>query len=129
MIDDEKTIVDVMREMLEPEGFSVVGYTDPATALEDLEKGAKSDAVLTDIGMPGMDGYELYSRLKKKRPGLPVVFMTGFGYDLRHCIVRARMKGLTHCLYKPFKAQKLIDTLNEVTLANKAGNSSGKDLK
>ena len=37
MIDDEKTIVDVMREMLEPEGFSVVGYTDPATALEDLE--------------------------------------------------------------------------------------------
>ena len=66
------------------------------------------DLVLSDIRMPGHNGYELFNAIKASTPGCPVIFMTGFGYDPNHCIIRANAEGLAAVLYKPFKVDQLL---------------------
>jgi CheY-like chemotaxis protein len=56
--------------------------------------------VLSDVVMPRMDGYQLYSTLKEKWPDLPVIMMTAFHYDRDHVIKRSRMKGLKGVIFK-----------------------------
>ena len=56
-------------------------------------------------------GYECFRALREHAPGLPVIFMTGFGYDPGHSIVRARREGLHGVLYKPFRPDQLLGEL------------------
>jgi CheY-like chemotaxis protein len=69
------------------------------------------DAVLADIRLPDMNGYEMYQHLRKAQPQARVILMTAFGYDPAHCIVKARQEGLRFVLYKPFRIDQLLDTL------------------
>ncbi|HOW19503.1 MAG TPA: response regulator, partial [Phycisphaerae bacterium] len=66
------------------------------------------DLVLSDIKMPGKSGYEVFAAAKKARPDCPVIFMTGFGYDPNHSIIRARQEGLSAVLFKPFKVDEFL---------------------
>ena len=66
------------------------------------------DMVISDIRMPGNNGYEIFKAVKEVRPGCPVMFMTGFGYDPSHSIIRATPEGLAAVLYKPFKVDELL---------------------
>ena len=52
------------------------------------------DLVISDIRMPGSNGYDIFKAVKEIRPGCPVMFMTGFGYDPSHSIIRATPEGL-----------------------------------
>ncbi|MGC1276339.1 MAG: response regulator [Planctomycetaceae bacterium] len=72
------------------------------------------DAVLVDIRLPDMNGYECFAKLREIHEHLEVILMTGFGYDPAHCIVKARQQGLKAVLYKPFRLDQL---LNEVEKA------------
>ncbi|QDT15441.1 response regulator [Alienimonas californiensis] len=56
-------------------------------------------------------GYDCFRALREHAPGLPVIFMTGFGYDPGHSIVRARREGLHGVLYKPFRPDQLMSEL------------------
>jgi len=69
------------------------------------------DAVITDIRLPDMTGFECFRQLREIHPHLQVILMTGFGYDPEHNIVKSRELGLTSVLYKPFRLDQL---LNEV---------------
>jgi CheY-like chemotaxis protein/putative methionine-R-sulfoxide reductase with GAF domain len=69
------------------------------------------DAVLTDIRLPDMSGYDIYCQLKAAQPRARVILMTGFGYDPGHSIVKCRQEGLRHILYKPFRVDQLLDAL------------------
>jgi two-component system, sensor histidine kinase SagS len=71
------------------------------------------DAVLADIRLPDMSGYECFCRILDLRANVPVIFMTGFGYDPGHSIVKARQRGLQGVLYKPFRAHQLLDELEK----------------
>jgi CheY-like chemotaxis protein/GAF domain-containing protein len=68
---------------------------------------------LADIRLPDLDGYETYRRLREVQPGLPVILMTGFGYDPKHSIVKARQEGLQTVLYKPFRTDRLIEAVEQ----------------
>jgi CheY-like chemotaxis protein len=67
------------------------------------------DLVLADIKMPKQNGYEVFAKARDRRPNRPVILMTGFGYDPNHSIVRARREGLSAVLFKPFKADQLLE--------------------
>jgi PAS domain S-box-containing protein len=77
-IDDEAAIVQVMTRLLELRGYAVSGFTEPARALQDFEADPQRyDAVVTDVLMPGLSGFDLARRLLSVRPGLPIVVTSG----------------------------------------------------
>lgn len=69
------------------------------------------DAILADIRLPDLAGYEAYQKLRKAQPQARVILMTAYGYDPTHSIVKARQDGLRHVLFKPFRIHQLIDAL------------------
>jgi DNA-binding NtrC family response regulator len=75
------------------------------------------DLLLTDIAMPDMDAYELYSRSKELNENLPIIMMTGFGYDPNHAVVKARKDGLQNIVFKPFDTEVLAALIQRLTSA------------
>ncbi len=66
------------------------------------------DAVLADIRLPDMTGFDCFYQLRQINEHLAVILMTGFGYDPAHSIVKARQHGLKSVLYKPFRLEQLL---------------------
>jgi len=71
------------------------------------------DIVLADIRLPDMNGFECFQKLRELHEHLPVILMTGFGYDPTHSIVNARQHGLKSVLYKPFRLDQLISEVEK----------------
>jgi CheY-like chemotaxis protein len=69
------------------------------------------DAILADIRLPDMTGYDVYRRLREAQPQARVILMTGYGYDPSHALVKARQDGLRFVLFKPFRIDQLRDAL------------------
>ncbi len=114
IVDDEEELVYNLKlelEALRPD-WDVMGFSSGLLAIQEIMKGTV-DLVLTDIAMPDMDGYELYWRVKDYDSTLPVIMMTGFGYDPNHVLVRAKVDGLQDILYKPFDIERLVDLIDQ----------------
>lgn len=77
------------------------------------------DAVLADIRLPDMSGYDFLVKLKELMEHVPLVLMTGFGYDPGHSIVKARQAGLqaNAVLFKPFRLDQLLTRVEETIRA------------
>jgi two-component system, sensor histidine kinase SagS len=69
------------------------------------------DAMLADIRLPDLSGYDVFRALRQAQPSANVILMTGYGYDATHSIVKARQEGLRHVLYKPFRVDQLLNAL------------------
>lgn len=76
-----------------------------------MAKLASYDAMLADIRLPDLTGYEMYVALRNAQPNSRVILMTGFGYDPHHSLVKARQEGLRFVLYKPFRVEQLVGAL------------------
>jgi CheY-like chemotaxis protein/PAS domain-containing protein len=76
-----------------------------------LARGEHYDAIISDIRLPDMSGFDLMQQLKEMMGQAPMALMTGFGYDPGHSIVRARQAGLKAVLYKPFRLDQLLETV------------------
>jgi CheY-like chemotaxis protein/PAS domain-containing protein len=69
------------------------------------------DAILVDIRLPDLNGYDAYRQLRDAQPQARMVLLSCFGYDAGHSIVKARQDGLRFVLYKPFRVEQLVDAL------------------
>jgi CheY-like chemotaxis protein len=107
VIDDEEIIRMTVHDVLVKYGCAVDAARDGNAALA-LVRQRPYDLVVSDIRLPGSNGYEVFKAVKEARPGCPVMFMTGFGYDPTHSIIRATPEGLAAVLYKPFKVDELL---------------------
>ncbi|MBA2627201.1 MAG: response regulator [Gemmatimonadales bacterium] len=110
VVDDDPGARTVAVRMLADAGFDVIEATDGANALEQLAGEHRVDAVLTDINMPNLDGWELGRRLRTSQPELPVVYMSGDvaldrDFDLEQS---------PSCLGKPFDSGALVEILSLV---------------
>jgi DNA-binding NtrC family response regulator len=72
------------------------------------------DVFLADIRLPDLNGYDLFKKIRQINPHLPIILMSGFGYDPGHCLVKARQEGLRGVLYKPFRVDQLLDVLEKL---------------
>ena len=77
------------------------------------------DVIISDIRLPDMSGYQLLLRLQEILEHVPLVLMTGFGYDPGHSIVKARQAGIDLVLFKPFRVDQLLDTVERALSAPK----------
>ena len=84
VVEDEPALRAGIRRLLQEEGFNVVEAENGATALHLLEgnESPRIELVLTDLRMPVMDGRQLASALARRRPSLPIIFMSGFTAQL-----------------------------------------------
>jgi len=112
--DDEHNIRRLIGDYLSMKGGIVSVFENGKLAIEALAADpGKFDFVISDIHMPDSTGYEVFAAARIYCPGVPVVLMTGFGYDPHHSIVRAHEDGLQGVLFKPFQLQKLIETVRK----------------
>ena len=74
------------------------------------------DVVISDIRLPDINGYELMLKLQDVMDPLPLILMTGFGYDPGHTIVNARKAGLPGwaVLYMPFRLDQLLSAVEKI---------------
>ncbi len=111
VVDDDLGICRSLREILESDGCRVEVAGDGVAALAALAR-LSFDVVLTDVVMPVMDGYELYTAIRERYPNLPVLMMTAFHYDKDHIIKRSRLAGLETVIFKkPVDPDRLRRTL------------------
>lgn len=122
--DDEPNIRKTLTDMLRKYGCVVSVCKDGYEACSELESEDNDfDLIISDIKMPYRNGYEIFAAAQRYASGTPVVLMTGFGYDPHHSIVRASQEGLSAVLFKPFKAEQLLEELHK---AIETGSSAGR---
>jgi CheY-like chemotaxis protein len=105
--DDEPNIRNTISDVLRKYHVNVTIAANGAEAIERIAAN-QYDLIISDIKMPDKTGYDVFAAARKKSVGLPVILMTGFGYDPNHCIVRASQEGLQTVLFKPFRVDQLL---------------------
>ena len=104
VVEDERIVRDVQRDALENDGCAVIAAASALEALAAAGASTRSiDVLVTDLSLPGLRGCELAARMVAERPGLGVVFTSGFPDDDR---LGDRFPGSTY-LQKPFTLQEL----------------------
>jgi DNA-binding NtrC family response regulator len=79
VVDDESDIVKVVVKGLQKNGFNATGFTDPSSGLRHLRQHSKEYcAVLSDIRMPGLSGFQMAREIKNINPELKIVLMSAF---------------------------------------------------
>lgn len=105
VIDDEQGMRQVTAKILSQQGYNVFQAEDGATAVQLL--GTETfDLVMLDIRLPDMDGVEILAHIKKTRPDLPVIMLSGFG-DVETAVGLVR-QGAFDYISKPYKVDKLL---------------------
>jgi PAS domain S-box-containing protein len=119
VLDDDVSVVTSLADVLRAERCVVHVATVPSAAFGIL-RNMKVDAVISDVVMPEMDGYEFYLRIKEEMPDLPVILMTAYYYDKDHIIKRSRLEGLEGAIFKkpvnPAKLRNLLTNARKKTL-------------
>jgi CheY-like chemotaxis protein len=111
VVEDEDVVREQAGKVLAALGCSVTAVGTGQEAIEALQAAQgydRFDLVLSDIRLPDRNGYEVFTAAKRTQREVPVILMTGFGYDPHHSIVRASQEGLQCVLFKPFQADQLL---------------------
>lgn len=81
LVEDEHVLRSLAREVLEEAGYTVDDHSEAAAALLSLRDSLAPDILVTDIGLPGMDGRQLAQSAREALPDLPVLFITGYAWE------------------------------------------------
>jgi DNA-binding NtrC family response regulator len=114
VLDDDPALVDITTQMLQKAGYDALGTDSPHEALERVKTG-KSRAVLSDIQMPEMDGFEFLEKALRLDPRIYVMLVTGH-YSLDSAVEAIR-RGAYDYLPKPLEYPRLIKSLDELAAA------------
>src|SRR5579862_7614028 len=116
VLDDDVEVITSLADVLRAERCIVHTAMRPSAALGVL-RNMKVDAVISDVVMPEMDGYEFYLHVKQEMPQIPVVLMTAYYYDKDHIIKRSKLKGLEGAIFKkpvnPAKLRQMLISMRQ----------------
>ena len=120
-VDDEASLVKMVTQMLERQGYEVVGKTSSKEALQLFqEETEKFDLVITDMAMPDMTGDRLAQELIKIRPTIPIIICTG--HSDRMDEGKAMKSGIAAYTMKPLAKTDLVNTVRKVLGKSKGSN-------
>ncbi len=111
IVDDDEAILDATCSLLEALGFDTIPFSSGAAFL-DYDHQGDITRLLTDVHMPGMDGFELQKRVRTDHPDIAVIMMTALSDDTVRR--RALAGGARHLLRKPILADDLVRCLEDV---------------
>jgi DNA-binding NtrC family response regulator len=114
IVDDEFDIISVFKQGLERRRFRVFGFTEPSLALEHFQLNQEEyGLVISDLRMPGMNGYEFVKKIKEIRPEIKVFLMTAFEIndeEFRKVLLNVKIEGL---IQKPISLDNLTSTVSK----------------
>ncbi|MDB6085953.1 MAG: Fis family transcriptional regulator [Gammaproteobacteria bacterium] len=119
VVEDDAPLREALIDTLRAAGMSALAAADAEQALRLLEIEDVA-FVISDVQMPGTDGYQLLTSIKRLRPDLPVILMTAYGTVAQ--AVAAMREGATDYIVKPFDAPALIDIAKRQLAARVIGN-------
>ena len=115
VVDDDRHIVEWLREALGNSGFTVQGAYNGREALA-LAREHAPDLILLDLKMPDMDGYEVIRNLRREQTtrSIPVIVITGSSLDDDYDHVKVLGMGVKHMLTKPFSIETLVEEIKRI---------------
>ncbi len=111
LVDDEEAVRNMARRMLERLGYTVLQARDGLDALAVSERSERIDVVVTDVVMPGMSGPELVDRLAALRPGIRVMYISGYSGDFAEALAALGDRAFVQ---KPFDLNAMALKIREV---------------
>ena len=111
IVEDDRSLREALVETIELAGFQGLAAQDAQEALEIIAR-ATPNLIVSDVQMPGMDGYQLLQTLKQQTPEMPIILMTADGSITD--AVKAMKLGALDYLVKPFEPNSLVDKINSV---------------
>src|SRR5450755_1578247 len=111
VVEDDAALREALVDTLRAAGLAALAAADAPGALQLLQS-EEIALVISDVQMPGPNGYQLLSSIKRLRADLPVVLMTAYGTIAQ--AVSAMRQGATDYIVKPFDAQALIEMARRV---------------
>ncbi|WP_263143795.1 PAS domain-containing sensor histidine kinase [Pseudomonas alcaligenes] len=112
VVEDDHAIRALLLEALSERGYRVLEAADAGAGRQWLESAEKLDLLVTDIGLPGLGGDELAALGRRARPGLKVLFITGYAHET--LLERLRLDGNARLLNKPFSLDGLAAAVREL---------------
>ncbi len=109
VVDDEDMIRDLCYHILSGEGYQVTTASNGRAALAELDH-STADLMITDIKMPGMDGLELFERVKGLNYDIVTIFITGHG--TLDTAIESLMRGVEGFVLKPFTQEELVSAVD-----------------
>ena len=116
IVEDKESMLDMLRQTLEAEGYQVIPAKDGAEGIKKLAD-ERIGLVLTDLKLPKKDGFEVLKAVKQENPLLPVIVMTAFGTI--ETAVKAVKEGAYDFLTKPFDMDHLLILIERALDANR----------
>jgi CheY-like chemotaxis protein len=120
-VEDDFLVSLATKDLLEEGGYSIHTAPDAMRALEVLDEHPEINLMVTDIGLPGMDGHELAAEARRRRPDLKLLFLSG--YDRSHPIDEPADWRTEH-LGKPYSESDLLAVLRRLSSARETGAGS-----
>ena len=125
LIDDDKSARTSLARLIKSAGIEVVSFSSAHQFLEDPARN-QVDCVVTDVRMPGVDGFKLQETLAQTLPYLSVVFITGHG-DIP-MTVRAIQGGAVDFLEKPVDDEALLEAIHRAAERSRSQKASDAEL-
>jgi CheY-like chemotaxis protein len=111
IVDDEEHVRELLRDVLEVEGYTVYLATGGREALALFDE-CKFDGVFTDVGMPEMNGWELSSAIRKRNEEIPIAVITGWGEAVGS--KEQKEAGVNWVISKPFNVDRIVELAEEI---------------
>jgi CheY-like chemotaxis protein len=110
VIDDDDRVRTLLKDILVFGGHHVIEASDGILGMKYLEEG-QFDMVLTDLGMPVMNGWEVAKWVKRKTPQIPVGLITGWGINLEE--EKIKESGVDLIIGKPFQVNEILEAVKQ----------------
>ena len=108
IVDDEEALSQMLNDLLSAEGYKILEANNAAQALGIL-KSTHVDLMISDIVMPGMDGFELVEKVKELYPQVKIQLVSGYSDQIQDDVVLHKK-----ILYKPYSQFDMIERVNDI---------------
>ena len=113
IVDDDVNICETLQDILIEKGGYMVTVAHSGVEAISLAKEYVQDMIFLDMRLPVMSGLEIYLAIREFDAKVPVIIMTAYQFELKHCVDEALLKGAQACIHKPVDAEVVFKVLEE----------------